>query len=595
MAEIVFTPAPGTGGGGGETNTASNLGEGQGLYKQKAAADLQFRSLVDAGNSRITIDTVLDDEDVSLDLTADGVDNTILANMPAYTFKANDTALEADPDDITVADAKTLLDYTASEIDFGSTGDLEATNVQDALEELDVEKSDTGHTHVHNDTTDKQGGTTDEYYHLTASQHDLLTDEGDVDDADSMHTHDGKADVVHDHDNFDDLNDGFAPASGGGTTKYLRADATWQVPPDTGEVNTGSDLGGTAGTFKQKTGVDLEFRGISDGGSSHITVTENATDIGLSITAGAVDTTELANDAVTNDKIADDAVDTDQLADNAVNEARIANDAVTYAKIQDVTATDRILGRKTAGSGIVEELEGSDVGGMHSITDHSDIVDATGANIEELTAGGDTSLHTHDYAPSDAQYLVKVADADLSNEWVIFPVLPMTYNDTTTAGVYYIGFSITTLDGVSVTYTPDETDTLCINDVSDPDQPANYKITVAELRKPLVETYTALTIDTSNETEPDFDDGFKFELVLDDDCEVQMPLNPAEGYMMELRVIQDGGSNALTFESGKFNEGEITDITADQTDGNVTYYLFKYNENSGDMDIVAVNRGYPNA
>ena len=30
--------------------------------------------------------------------------------------------------------------------------------------------------------------------------------------------------------------------------------------------------------------------------------------------------------------------------------------AVTYAKIQDITATDKILGRKTAGAGVTEEI-----------------------------------------------------------------------------------------------------------------------------------------------------------------------------------------------------------------------------------------------
>ena len=34
----------------------------------------------------------------------------------------------------------------------------------------------------------------------------------------------------------------------------------------------------------------------------------------------------------------------------------IADDAVTYAKIQDVSATDKILGRSTAGAGVVEEI-----------------------------------------------------------------------------------------------------------------------------------------------------------------------------------------------------------------------------------------------
>ena len=38
------------------------------------------------------------------------------------------------------------------------------------------------------------------------------------------------------------------------------------------------------------------------------------------------------------------------------NTTTIANDAVTYAKIQNVTATDKILGRSTAGAGDVEEI-----------------------------------------------------------------------------------------------------------------------------------------------------------------------------------------------------------------------------------------------
>jgi hypothetical protein len=41
---------------------------------------------------------------------------------------------------------------------------------------------------------------------------------------------------------------------------------------------------------------------------------------------------------------------------NAVVTADIASSAVTYAKIQDVSATDRLLGRSTAGAGVVEEI-----------------------------------------------------------------------------------------------------------------------------------------------------------------------------------------------------------------------------------------------
>ncbi len=44
------------------------------------------------------------------------------------------------------------------------------------------------------------------------------------------------------------------------------------------------------------------------------------------------------------------------LANTIVGTANIVDDAVTYAKIQDISATDIILGRSTAGAGVVEEI-----------------------------------------------------------------------------------------------------------------------------------------------------------------------------------------------------------------------------------------------
>jgi hypothetical protein len=42
--------------------------------------------------------------------------------------------------------------------------------------------------------------------------------------------------------------------------------------------------------------------------------------------------------------------------DGSVTTAKIADDAVTYAKLQNVSATDRLLGRSSAGAGDVEEI-----------------------------------------------------------------------------------------------------------------------------------------------------------------------------------------------------------------------------------------------
>ena len=63
-----------------------------------------------------------------------------------------------------------------------------------------------------------------------------------------------------------------------------------------------------------------------------------------------------------------------------VANATIVNDAVTYAKMQDVSATDRILGRDSAGSGIVEEISPSSLRTMINVEDGA-TADQTDAEI----------------------------------------------------------------------------------------------------------------------------------------------------------------------------------------------------------------------
>lgn len=58
----------------------------------------------------------------------------------------------------------------------------------------------------------------------------------------------------------------------------------------------------------------------------------------------------------------------DVTASAGSNATTIANDAVTYAKMQNVSATSRIIGRKTSGSGDPEECTISDVLGFVSAT-----------------------------------------------------------------------------------------------------------------------------------------------------------------------------------------------------------------------------------
>lgn len=62
------------------------------------------------------------------------------------------------------------------------------------------------------------------------------------------------------------------------------------------------------------------------------------------------------------------------LANGWVSTVRIADKAVTYAKLQDVSATGRVLGRKSAGAGVAEELTTSDVLDLGGAATRGDIL-----------------------------------------------------------------------------------------------------------------------------------------------------------------------------------------------------------------------------
>jgi hypothetical protein len=125
------------------------------------------------------------------------------------------------------------------------------------------------------------------------------------------------------------------------------------------------------------------------------------------IEADAIDGTKVADDSLDSEHYAATSIDNEHLADNAVGTDEIADDAVTYAKIQNVSATDRILGRDSASAGVIEEITPANVRTMINVADGAN------AYVHPNHSGEVTS--TADGATVIADNIVDEANLKVSN------------------------------------------------------------------------------------------------------------------------------------------------------------------------------------
>ena len=254
---------------------------------------------------------------------------------------------------------------TATNTSFTPAGNISANNVQSALEELDAEKlakaggTVTGELLIGNIGSLKFEGSTDNDFETTLAVADPTADRTITfpDETGTVLTTGGTGTVTSTMiANGTIVNDDINASAAIAFSKLANVSATDKLlgrsSSGAGVIEeitctaAGRALIDDADAAAQRTTLGLGTlatqNGTFSGTHSGTTSGTNTGDQTITLT-GDVTGTGTGTFAAT-------------IANDAVVTAKILNKNVTYAKIQDVSATDRLLGRSSSGAGVVEEI-----------------------------------------------------------------------------------------------------------------------------------------------------------------------------------------------------------------------------------------------
>lgn len=213
-----------SGGGSGESNTASNLGGGEGAFAQKSGVDLQFKSLVAGSNVSLTSDS-----------------NTITINASGAAGESNTASNLAGDEGIFTTKSGVDLPFKSLTAGSGISLSSDANTITISSPGGTGEANTSSNLGAGEGLASAKSGLDLPFKSLVAGTNVSLTS---------------------------DANTVTINATGGGS----------------GETNTASNVGAGSQVFKQKSGVDLEMRTLTAG--SNVTLTQNADTIEIAASGG---------------------------------------------------------------------------------------------------------------------------------------------------------------------------------------------------------------------------------------------------------------------------------------------------------------------
>ena len=154
---------------------------------------------------------------------------------------------------------------------------------------------------------------------------------------------------------------------------------------------------GTNLTFNSSSGVltATGFAGALTGNVTGNVSGSSGSTTGNAATATALETARtiagVSFDGTSNISLNNNAITNGAGYLTSVGTSNITDDAVTYAKIQNVSATNRILGRDSSGAGAIEEITPANLRTMINVEDGADVTDATNVNAAGAVMNSDTS------------------------------------------------------------------------------------------------------------------------------------------------------------------------------------------------------------